>query len=108
MTQANRPCSWTLAAAAYAFTDHSGWFFNFEHSREQERGLDYTEDLFCPGRWDGSLVVGQTMTLTATVETDLPDAARCGSSVRNVSRQSESAGTGAVSTAESRLPRGKP
>ena len=55
-----------------AFTDHSGWFFNFEHPREQERGLDFTEDLFCPGRWDGSLDVGQTVTLTATVETDPP------------------------------------
>ena len=56
----------------YTFSDHSGWFFNFEHPREQERGLDYSEDLYCPGRWDGTLTVGQTVTLTATVETDRP------------------------------------
>lgn len=57
---------------AFAFTDHSGWFYNFEHPREQERGLDYTEDLYCPGRWNGTLGVGETLTLTATVETEPP------------------------------------
>ena len=56
-----------------AFTDHSGWFYNFEHFREQERGLEYTEDLYCPGRWDGVLAAGQTVTLIATVEADLSD-----------------------------------
>ncbi len=25
------------------------WFYNFEYPREQERGLDFREDLFCPG-----------------------------------------------------------
>ena len=59
----------------FAFSDHSGWFFNFEHPREQERGLDFTEDLYCPGRYDGPLAPGQTVTLIATVETDAPDAA---------------------------------
>ena len=57
----------------FAFSDHSGWFFNFEHPREQERGLDFTEDLYCPGRFDGILAPGQTITLTATVETELPE-----------------------------------
>ena len=47
----------------FAFSDHSGWFFNFEHPREQERGLDFTEDLYCPGRFDGVLTPGQTITL---------------------------------------------
>ncbi len=57
----------------FAFSDHSGWFFNFEHAREQERGLDFTEDLYCPGRFDGILLPGQTITLVATVEEELPD-----------------------------------
>ena len=57
----------------FAFIDHSGWFFNFEHPREQERGLDFTEDLYCPGRFQGILSPGQTITLTATIETELPD-----------------------------------
>ena len=57
----------------FGFVDHSGWFFNFEHPREQERGLDFTEDLYCPGRFSGVLSPGQTMTLVATVETELPD-----------------------------------
>ncbi len=57
-----------------AFDDHSGWFYNFEHPREQERGLDFTEDLYCPGRFAGVLTPGQTVTLTATVETERPAA----------------------------------
>ena len=57
----------------FAFVNHSGWFFNFEHPREQERGLDFTEDLYCPGRFDGILSPGQTITLVATVEAETPD-----------------------------------
>ena len=57
----------------FSFVDHSGWFFNFEHPREQERGLDFTEDLYCPGRFNGLLSPGQTITLTATVEPETPD-----------------------------------
>ena len=56
----------------FGFLDHSGWFFNFEHPREQERGLDCTEDLYCPGRFNGILSPGQTITLVATVETETP------------------------------------
>lgn len=56
----------------FAFADHSGWFYNFEHPREQERGLEFTEDLYCPGRFNGVLSPGQTVTLTATVEAGLP------------------------------------
>ncbi len=57
----------------FGFVDHSGWFFNFEHPREQERGLDFSEDLYCPGRFSGILSPGQTITLVATVETSQPD-----------------------------------
>ena len=57
-----------------AFDDHSGWFYNFEHPREQERGLEFTEDLYSPGRFAGVLSPGQTVTLVATVETELPAA----------------------------------
>ena len=57
----------------FAFSDHSGWFYNLEHPREQERGLDFTEDLYCPGRFDGLLSPGQTVTLVATVETETPE-----------------------------------
>ncbi len=58
----------------FAFDDHKGWFYNFEHPREQERGLDFTEDLYCPGRFGGVLAPGETVTLTATVEAEPPDA----------------------------------
>ena len=57
----------------FSFSDHSGWFYNFEHFREQERGLDFTEDLYCPGRFDGTLNVGQSIAFVATVETEHPE-----------------------------------
>ena len=56
----------------FAFSDHSGWFFNFEHPREQERGLDFTEDLYCPGRFDGVLSPGESITFIASVEPERP------------------------------------
>ena len=55
-----------------SFEDHSGWFYNFEHPREQERGLEFTEDLYCPGRFGGVLSPGQSITLVATVEAERP------------------------------------
>ena len=57
----------------FAFRGHTGWFYNFEHPREQERGLDFTEDLYCPGRFDGVFAPGQSITLVATVETETPE-----------------------------------
>ena len=65
---------WFTLPPTFAWSAHSGWFLNFEHPREQERGLDFTEDLYCPGRWDGTLAPGQSVTLTATVEPGDPAA----------------------------------
>ena len=56
----------------FAFDDHAGWFYNFEHPREQDRGLEFTEDLYCPGRFGGVLAPGESVTLVATVEIDRP------------------------------------
>ena len=56
----------------FMFSEHSGWFYNFEHQREQERGLDFTEDLYCLGRFDGVLAPGQKVTFVGAVETDEP------------------------------------
>ena len=71
----------------FAFSEHSGWFFNFEHPREQERGLDSTEDLFCPGRFDGLLSPGQTVTFAATVETEPPTEAKAALKAEEVRQQ---------------------
>ena len=54
---------------AFTFSQECGWFYNYEHEREQERGLDFTEDLYCPGRFDGVLAPGRTATFYATLET---------------------------------------
>ena len=51
----------TWAAAAW-------WHNNIVHDREQERGQDFLEDLYCPAIAQVTLRVGQTVTLIATVE----------------------------------------
>ena len=56
----------TWAAAAW-------WHNNIVHDREQERGQDFLEDLYCPAIAQVTLRVGQTVTLIATVERDEPD-----------------------------------
>ena len=58
--------------ASFAFQPVSGWFFNYQHEREEERGLDFTEDLYCPGRYDGILAPGRSVTFVATVEAAVP------------------------------------
>ncbi len=54
---------------AFTFSPECGWFYNYEHEREEERGLDFTEDLYCPGRFDGILAPGKSATFYATLET---------------------------------------
>ncbi|MDR3710179.1 MAG: amylo-alpha-1,6-glucosidase [Capsulimonadaceae bacterium] len=56
----------------FTFTSKAGWYFNYEHEREEERGLDAFEDLYCPGEFVGTLGPGRAVTLCATVEPDEP------------------------------------
>jgi predicted glycogen debranching enzyme len=57
---------------AFSFEPHGGWFFNYEHEREAERGLDFVEDLFSPGKYEGILTPGKSVTFVATAEADPP------------------------------------
>ncbi|HEX5323481.1 MAG TPA: amylo-alpha-1,6-glucosidase, partial [Capsulimonadaceae bacterium] len=57
---------------AFVFEPHGGWFFNYEHEREAERGLDFTEDLFSPGKYEGILAPGKSIAFAATIEPEPP------------------------------------
>lgn len=50
------------------FTPEPGWYWRFKHRAETERGLDDTEDLFCPGFFELSIKPGGGATLTASTE----------------------------------------
>lgn len=43
-----------------------GWYYRFEHAREQERGLDGREDLYCPCELRYELLPGEEAVLTAS------------------------------------------
>ena len=44
------------------------WYYNFQYPREEERGLDHSEDLFTPGCLRLRLVPGATVGVLATTE----------------------------------------
>jgi predicted glycogen debranching enzyme len=53
---------------SFQFHAISGWFYNYEHARELERGLDHLEDLYCPGRYDGMLAPGKSVTFVVSLD----------------------------------------
>ena len=44
------------------------WYYNFIYPREEERGLDASEDLFTPGRLSVTLTVGQPLHVLVSTE----------------------------------------
>ena len=56
----------------FGYNPKAGWYFNYEHEREEERGLDAFEDLYCAGEFIGALGPGRAVTLSATIEPDEP------------------------------------
>ena len=45
------------------FTESSAWYYNFEYAIEQERGLDYREDLFSYGRITAELTAARPISI---------------------------------------------
>lgn len=66
------------------FQGQGEWYWNFKHRVESLRGLDYSEDLFTPGRFSISLEPGETVTLICSVE---PVEPRCGLAALEAERQ---------------------
>ncbi|MGE5263250.1 MAG: amylo-alpha-1,6-glucosidase [Acidobacteriota bacterium] len=56
----------TVPAAEYVTLDL--WYWRFKHRVEEERGLDFVEDLYLPGLLRTSLQPGQSITVIATTE----------------------------------------
>ena len=44
------------------------WYYNFIYPREEERGLDASEDLFTPGQLSVTLAVGQPLHVLVSTE----------------------------------------
>ena len=49
------------------------WYYNIEYIREQERGYDYSEDLFVPGYFEIPLNKGESIIFSAGIEETNPD-----------------------------------
>jgi predicted glycogen debranching enzyme len=44
------------------------WYYNLHYDRERTRGLDFEEDLFCPGSWSIELEPGKPVGFTLSTE----------------------------------------
>ncbi|MEQ1582844.1 MAG: amylo-alpha-1,6-glucosidase [Candidatus Nitrotoga sp.] len=55
------------------FVADPAWYWNFKHRMETARGLDDSEDLFCPGRFTLALDEGQDATLMISAESASPE-----------------------------------
>jgi predicted glycogen debranching enzyme len=53
------------------FVSQPDWYYNFHYSVEQERGLDYTEDLFTPGKILRTCREGDIFYACITTEPDI-------------------------------------
>ncbi|SHH62839.1 glycogen debranching enzyme, putative [Chryseolinea serpens] len=59
-----------IAVPGSSFTENQTWYRNFEYAVEQERGLDYREDLYTLGNFSVTLKKGDT--LGVIISTDDP------------------------------------
>jgi len=55
-----------LQAAQATFTARPDWYYRFEYAKEQERGLDAHEDLFCHGALSRPLAAGDRFGIIAS------------------------------------------
>jgi predicted glycogen debranching enzyme len=65
-------CLSVVSSDSFTYRDQPGWYFNYEHEREIERGQDAYEDLYCAGAFDGQLRQGDVVTFIATIESEEP------------------------------------
>jgi predicted glycogen debranching enzyme len=50
-----------ISVPGSTFTEHKDWYYNVEFALEQERGLDYKEDLYTHGSFSVALKQGDTL-----------------------------------------------
>lgn len=55
------------------YTHVPHWYYNIEYIREQERGYEYSEDLFVPGYFDIPVKKGESIFFSAGLEETNPD-----------------------------------
>jgi predicted glycogen debranching enzyme len=57
-----------ISVPGSSFIDAKAWYYNFEHAVEQERGLDYKEDLFTHGHFEVELGRGSKLAIIVSID----------------------------------------
>ncbi|MCB0209862.1 MAG: glycogen debranching enzyme family protein [Anaerolineae bacterium] len=65
---------YSVVADRGEFHPDTTWYWNFNHERESERGLDSREDLLRPGRFHITLTPGEIVTIICSTEPVTPHA----------------------------------
>ena len=60
--------NYRVMCAGASFKRDDNWYWNFKHRLESARGLDDSEDLFCPGRFSLQLKQGEQTSFVLTAE----------------------------------------
>jgi len=57
-----------ISVPGSSFVDAKSWYYNYEHAVEQERGLDYKEDLFTHGHFEVTLGEGDKVAVIVSID----------------------------------------
>lgn len=68
----NYPKLFIQSSRKSKFVTAPDWLMNVEYQKEQERGYEYTEDLFTPGYFEIDIKKGQSIVFSASVEKAAP------------------------------------
>lgn len=57
-----------ISVPGSSFVDAKGWYYNYEHPVEQNRGLDYKEDLYTHGHFEVTLKQGDKLGIIVSID----------------------------------------
>lgn len=57
-----------ISVPGSSFVESKSWYYNYEHTIEQFRGLDYTEDLFTHGHFEVDLKQGDKLGIIVSID----------------------------------------
>jgi len=57
-----------IAVPGSSFVESKSWYYSYEHAIEQERGLDYQEDLFTHGHFEVELKEGDKLGIIVSID----------------------------------------
>jgi predicted glycogen debranching enzyme len=71
------PTLYMQFSKAVEFVPVPDWFYGVEYPKEQERGYEYSEDLFIPGYFEADIKKGESIIFSASLQEETPAGSNC-------------------------------